>query len=117
MGSVAPDVAYKITLDATLILGVVIYHVLLFAVHSMLRRGKGTGISPEESPPDPIDPPSAPTYADVVTCKATPVYFTPKRGECFHTTLKCEKLGSAKSVQQLRPCPTCSSICYMHTKK
>ena len=117
MVSGAPDVTYTITVDATFVMAVVIYHVLLVVLHIMLRPGKVRAPTPPTTLPEPKDPPSAPTETDVVTCRAPPVFFARREGECYHTDVHCRKLRCAKSIMQLRPCSDCISCCTFHKTK
>ena len=118
MVSGAPDVTYTITVDATLVMAVAIYHVLLgLLLHVMLRPGKMRAPTPPTTLPEPQAPSSAPTETDLVTCRAPLVFFARREGECYHTSLDCKKLRCAKSLGQLRPCSDCISCCTMHKTK
>ena len=114
---VAPDVTYTITVDATFVLSVVLYHLLLLVVHIMLGPRKAIAPTPVFTEPERSDTPSATTDADVVTCRAPLVYFARNSGGCFHTSITCPKLRCAKSIGNLRPCSECCSSCTMHKKK
>ena len=118
MVSGALDVTYTITVDATLVMAVAIYHVLLgLLLHVMRRPGKMGAPTPPTTLPEPQAPSSAPTETDLVTCRAPLVFFSRKEGECYHVSRECHRLRHCKSVGHLRPCPDCIACCTMHKKK
>ena len=113
---VSDVVTYTITVDATLVLGVVIYHVLLVLIHIVLQP-RNVKARPPPPAPEPNSPRTPPTDEDLVTCRAPALYYARREGVCYHIDVNCTKLNCARSTCRLRPCTSCVSVCTMHKMK